>query len=316
MFMAVSCLHSIKYVLGEVEGKYNDVEVFQHVLTENSFPNLPDLFGWGGYCRSSKTVFEMAYESMKLTLQASSVNAADIELVIICSSDFNPGQETQSYRELLLSLGLTSAFPMGVTVSDCANLLSALNMAKHLIAAKQFRHIMLVTSNKISDEKYRFQDYALFSDGAASFIVSDKDEQLSISEGCFDIIDSQIGARFEHRNEGEDIDDTPLYIASAKQMVERTNVVISDITKVFSNNLYLPVITLKEGSVGITKAQLYLDNVTLFGHCFSADSVINLSDYMASTAIKKGEYFALHSSAEGLRAQVLLQACLDSEEGV
>jgi 3-oxoacyl-[acyl-carrier-protein] synthase-3 len=83
---------------------------------------------------------------------------------------------------------------------------------------------------------------------------------------------------------------------------------VSDLTKVFSNNLYLPVITLKEGSIGVNKSQLYLENVARFGHCFSADSVINLSDYMKTVGIQKGEYFALNSSAEGLRAQVLLQA--------
>lgn len=306
--MGKPCLHSIKYILGEVEGKYDDVEVFQSVLTENSIPNLPHLFGWGGYRRSSSTIFEMAYESMKLTLDVSQVPPEDIGLVIICSSDFDPENEKQSYSELLISLGMNAAFPMGVTVSDCANLLSVLNLAKQLIADKQYKNIMLVTSNKISHERYRFQNYALFSDGAASFLVSDRNELEHITEDCFDIVDSQINARFERRKEGEDVDDSPLYITTANQIVERTNIAMSDLIKVFANNLYLPVITLKEGSIGVTKSQLYLDNVVRFGHCFSADSVINLSDYIKTEGIQKGGYYGLTSSAEGLRAQVLLQA--------
>jgi 3-oxoacyl-[acyl-carrier-protein] synthase-3 len=271
-------------------------------------PNIPHLFGWGGYRRSSNTIFEMAYESMKLTLDVCRVAAEEIGLVIICSSDFNPVIEKQSYSELLISLGMNAAFPMGVTVSDCANLLSALNMARQLIVGKQYKNIMLVTSNKISDEQYRFQDYALFSDGAASFLISDRNELEYVPEDCFDIVDSQINARFEARKEDDEVDDSPLYITTANQIAERTDIAVSDLTKVFSNNLYLPVITLKEGSIGVNKSQLYLENVARFGHCFSADSVINLSDYMKTVGIQKGEYFALNSSAEGLRAQVLLQA--------
>lgn len=307
--MGQPCLHSIKYSLGGIEGQYDDVEVFQSILSENSIPNLPHMFGWGGYRRSSDTIFEMAYETMKLTLDASQVAPEKVGMVIICSSDFSPDTEKQSYSELLLSLGMSEAFPMGVTVSDCANLLSTVHMAKLLIAAKQYENIMLVTSNKIYDERYRFQNYALFSDGAASFLISDRNELDHLPGDCFDIMDSQINARLQHKKQGEDVDESPLYVETSNQIVERTDISVDDLTKVFSNNLYLPVITLKEGCIGVTKRQLYLDNVVRFGHCFSADSMINLADYIETVGVRKGEYFALMSSAEGLRGQVLLQAC-------
>nr|WP_013933286.1 hypothetical protein [Pseudoalteromonas sp. SANK 73390]CBK62734.1 tmlB [Pseudoalteromonas sp. SANK 73390] len=307
--MGQSCLHSAKYFLGEVERQYHEVEVFQSVLAEHGLPNMPKLFAWGGYRTSTKTIFEMAYESMKLTLEAAQVDAQDVGLVIICSSDFNPVHETQSYSQLLVSLGMKYAFPMGVTVSDCANLLSALDMTKQLIDSDKYPHIMLVTSNKISDERHRFQDYALFSDGAASIMISNKKTLNRIPEDGLNVVDSQINAQLQLKVAGEDIDDTPLYTATTQQLVDRNQITISDLSKVFSNNLYMPVITLKEGGIGVSKSQLYLDNIVRFGHCFSADSIINLADYLANSRVAAGEYFALHSSASGLRAQILLQAC-------
>ncbi|KZN29891.1 MULTISPECIES: hypothetical protein [Pseudoalteromonas] len=309
--MRLSCLHSAKYFLGEVEHQYDDVDVFHSVLAEYGLPNMPKLFAWGGYRTSAKTIFEMAFESMQQTLAGAPIEPQEVDLVIICSSDFSPVDETLSYSQLLLSLGMERAFPMGVTVSDCANLLSVLDMAKQFIESGKYQHILLVTSNKIRDERHRFQDYALFSDGAASFMVSDKKALSEVPEDGLNIVDSQVNAHLQLKVAGEDIDDTPLFTTTAQQLMDRNHLTIRDLSKVFSNNLYMPVITLKEGSIGVSKTQLYLDNIARFGHCFSADSIINLVDYMACSTAAHGEYFALHSSASGLRAQVLLQACRD-----
>ena len=62
---------------------------------------------------------------------------------------------------------------------------------------------MLVSSNRISNEHFRFQDYALFSDGAASFLVSDKSTIDKTLDFSFEIIDSEVGAHFQKRDEGQ-----------------------------------------------------------------------------------------------------------------
>jgi 3-oxoacyl-[acyl-carrier-protein] synthase-3 len=101
--------------------------------------------------------------------------------------------------------------------------------------------------------------------------------------------------------------DVQLYRSVHDNMVARYPFSTSEITKVFANNLFLPVLRVKETSIGLSTRQLYLDNVVRHGHCFSADPLINMHDYCANNSVKGGEKFLLTSNASGLRATLLVE---------
>ncbi|MEU3309712.1 hypothetical protein ABZ717_21710, partial [Nocardiopsis sp. NPDC006832] len=72
------------------------------------------------------------------------------------------------------------------------------------------------------------------------------------------------------------------------------------------NNLYLPIVSLKELQAGFAPEQLYLDNVTRFGHCFAADPLINLTDLDEAGELRDGGAYLLASSVPGIRTALLL----------
>ena len=55
-----------------------------------------------------------------------------------------------------------------------------------------------------------------------------------------------------------------------------------------------------------------LDNVARLGHCFSADSLINLQDYQARGVDGRAGLLMLTANATGLRSQLLLQRVLEA----
>ena len=76
-------------------------------------------------------------------------------------------------RVVLSGLGLDRAAYLGVTLDDeFTNLLVALETARALVVAGRHRRVLVVTTDLIEDEAERMESFALFSDSAASCLVT------------------------------------------------------------------------------------------------------------------------------------------------
>ena len=82
---------------------------------------------------------------------------------------------------------------------------------------------------------------------------------------------------------------------------------LGDVAALMHNNLFKPLIVMKERQAGFSPAQLYLGNITRIGHCFAADPLINLADREELGHVGAGGYCLLASSVPGSRIGALLQ---------
>lgn len=292
-------INNIHYTLGEIEHPYTDVPMFHDLLARHSMPDVPDLFGWGSYFTTRASIADLAIDAAGRTIESSGVQPGDIDIVLICSVNFYEAG-TDLYQTVLSRLGLTRAFPIGVTLSDCTMLLSALEMARLLIAGG-YKHVLVISANRIEDEQYRFQKYALFSDGAVSCLVSDES-----AHGC-EILGSVLRSRVQTAEGADGWDDEALYREAHQSLLQSLNIAVAEIDRVFCSNLFAPVVKIKEGRLGITQEQLFLDNIPRIAHCFSADPLINLSDCWSSGRLRDNSFLMLTADADGLRSQVGLR---------
>ncbi|MBY8972054.1 hypothetical protein J1G33_16800 [Pseudomonas sp. P867] len=301
--MRTAYLASTAYVLGEQAHDYRDAASFEAVCKQHSMPDFASVFGWGTYWRTTRSVGELLVESVAGTLASSGLRGCDIDALVVCSSNFESGQVVD-YLPLLRELQLARAFPLGVTWGDCTMLLAGLEVARAQVLAG-LDNVLVVSANRIEDEAFRFQHYALFSDGAASCLVT------SGRRRGFEMLGSLARSNAGLAHDPKE-DDTRLFREVHEQFMYRQQINTADLEQVVCSNVFLPVLKIKEGRQGVSGTQLYVDNVTRVGHCFSADSLINLCDYQARAQQVHGGLVMLTANADGLRCQTLLQRVSDA----
>lgn len=296
-------IDACSYVLGEIERPYRDVPDFENMLGRYGYPDEPTVFGWGAYFKTDDDIFDLGIRSARQTLAQSSVSAGDVDFVMFCSTCF-PGNEIEyiNYNARIYeSLELKKAFPIGITLNNCISYMSAIVMAENMIRSGAYNNILIITADKVYDESIRFNNFALLSDSAASCLVTRRDVSgLEIMSARFGVSQDPITS-----NHGKD--EPELYGRILNEVLEGSTTSLSDIKKVFCNNIFRPVTQLKETRLGFSRRQLYLDNVARCGHCFSADTLINYVDYARQTSPAEGEKFLFSVDAPNLRANMLVQ---------
>lgn len=297
--MRTAYVSSTAYVLGERQYDYREAPSFDAVCKQHAMPDLPAVFGWGSYWRTERSVGELMIEAAGRTLARSGLSGRDIDAVLLCSSNFQSGQVANSLP-LLRELNLDRAYPLGVAWGDCTMLLAGLEAARAKVLAG-LDNVLVVSANRIEDEAYRFQHYALFSDGAACCLVS------SAHRTGFEMLGSVACSSPASLNGDKEATDAALFHQVHEQLMARHQVKTGDLEQVLASNVFLPVLKIKEGRLGIAGTQLYLDNVARVGHCFSADSLINLQDYEDHAHPRQGSVVMLTANATGLRCQMLLR---------
>jgi 3-oxoacyl-[acyl-carrier-protein] synthase-3 len=161
---------------------------------------------------------------------------------------------------------------------------------------------LLITTDKVADGADRMSQFALFSDGAASCVVSaDAGEQ-----DCYQLLGcatAQDTATLEWTNQissdlARQVNDALLAPAGLK---------LGDIAALMHANLFKPLLVMKERQAGFSAEQLYLENIPRFGHCFAADPLISLVDRAELGHLDEGSYCLLASSVPGSRIGALLK---------
>jgi 3-oxoacyl-[acyl-carrier-protein] synthase-3 len=293
-----SFLGHIRYSLGERARSYAEVPRFEESRRRYGLPNLPDLFGWGTYYATDGPISKLAIETAAQTLDAAPVRREDIDVVLFCSVNFH-SEGRALYQTVLSRLGLTRAFPIGVTLNDCTMLLSAIELARSLMAG--YRSVLIISASRVEDERYRFLNYALFSDAAVSCLV------LRDSGAEYEILASELRSGVRPVPSGDGLDDESLYRAAQERFARNVRAPVQNVERVFCNNLFAPIVKIKEGRLGILEKQLFLENIPRISHCFAADPLINLADHSARGPLPPGALVMLTSDADGLRAQTGLR---------
>ncbi|MGK3992280.1 hypothetical protein [Sorangium sp. So ce1024] len=293
-----------QYELGESSRTYVEASGFRDVVAARKLPDMPALWGWGAF-HVTEDAYELGRAAGKKALDASGIDPAEVELTVIASS-YLPDADDLLYQgtgKILKSLGLTRSLLEGQTLAGCATLLSALQGAAQLVRAGVRKDVLVIGIDKMPKGIDRFWDYGLFSDAAAACLVSSSRRvgslRVEASARGIELDEIVGGVRFNAKN--------ALHVRVLSELMSGAGCTIQQVSRVFNNNVYLPIKSQKDQLAGFKKAQMFLDNVPRVGHCLACDSFINFCDYAASRALAPGERFVLQADGNGHCAMSLLQ---------
>ncbi|MGW4512530.1 3-oxoacyl-ACP synthase [Streptomyces sp. NPDC004393] len=293
-----------RYVLGEIEEPHTALTDLASRAAHYGIPVAPRTWGWGSYFRTERSTVELAVDSGNATLEASGAPRGSVDGVIVCTSSF-PGSVDDHAGFLgavLGGLALPSvSFAFGMTLNRCNNLLAALHVAVSLVRAGSRRRVLVVTADRIRDEAVRLEKFALFSDGAASCLVSAEEgpDGFAVLASASAQDAAVLGLR--------DQIDSRLAVAVNAELERATGIPPEKITALLPANLVRPLVTMKERQAGFRAAQMRIGNIERLGHCFAADPLINLVDLLASGEQEPDGLYLLASSVPGARHSVLLR---------
>lgn len=290
-------LIGISYELGEESRNYLELEGRTEALARYRMVDNPALWGWGQFHKTQRPASELALASARKTLAAARLTAGDIGAVILCSTSFPAGDGVHlGYCNTVLGeLALFNKPTFGMTLNRCGTLLSAISVAADLVAARR-EAVLVICADVIANEPDRFQNYAILSDSASSCVVT---------------ADGHAGYGIVHKihtSAHATINDTGGGLAhdASQRLLAASGNDPRSIGKVFHDNLFLPVISMREQMAGFSKDQLYLDNIAAVGHCFASDSLINLATYRQHNTFSPSTLIGLVSGTPGLRTAIFL----------
>lgn len=294
-------LRGAAYELGEHEASYREAHRFGEKIARFEMQDDAAAWGWGRFFRSERSRAELAVASASRTLAMAGCTGADMDAVILCAAEIPASVDWQARycRTVLEALGLDRAFVIGVTLGRCNTLLSAVYLADRLVASQAYGSILVAASDRIVDEEERFQQFALFSDGAASCIVTSGPGELAVlaTASVLDPSALDAGERFGGR----------LGRSATDAITRQSGVAPDKISVVLPANLFTPIVRINEGQAGFRPDQLYLRNIAERGHCFSADPLVNLVDLQGASGTRPGGYVLLTSSVPGSRVSILAE---------
>lgn len=298
-------LSGAAYELGEIETIHSDLPGFADRAREHRMPLQPALWGWGSVRRTERSVAQLAVASGRATLAAAGADPAGIDAVLLCCTRFEGGPESHGdfVAEVMTGLGLPGADCTGLTLNRCTGLLAGIDLAAALVAARRHRRVLVVTADRVDAEERRFEQFALFSDGAASCLVS----AAATGGPAYEILGCAAARRNAELDWSHEISPELSRQVNA-ELAKATGVATGDVTALLSANLFLPLRAMKERQAGFTAAQLDPGSAVRLGHCFAADPLINLADRAARGDVTDGDTYLLAVSVPGARHGVLLRA--------
>jgi len=295
-------LHGCHYLLGEDERRVTEIPGLAKWLARNQMIDDAGLWGWDRFRVTVRPTVELLAETARRSLADFGPGQPAVDAVILCATHFPSDVEGHAdvVGRLLETLGLHQAIPYGLTLNRCATLTSALGLAEALVRSGRHQAILVAAGDAIGEHDERLRPFAVFSDGAASCIVSAR------QGGQFQLLGTAaaVDARMMKPN-GEISAD--LARRANADLFARAEVDLRDIKCLAHNNLWKPIVVMKEQQAGFRRDQLNLDNIARIGHVFSCDPLINMIDLAASGSVASGELLALGSSVSGARFAALLR---------
>ncbi|HEV7368385.1 hypothetical protein [Arenibaculum sp.] len=293
-------LHGCSYALGEVEHPVTAIDGFTEFLVGQQMIDDADLWGWGSYRATRRTVVELWLDAAGQSLSAFARESVDA--VILCGARFPT--DVDGHAELvgrfLEAVGLPHAIPYGVTLNRCATLVAGLGLAEALVGSGHHRAALVVAGDAVSSPDERLRPFAVFSDGAASCIVASGlpgPFELLATAGACDAAAMTVGGQISA--------DLTRRVNAA--LAARTGIDAAAVRRLAHNNVFKPIVVMKEQMGGFRRDQLFLENIARAGHVFACDPLVNLADLAGSGAVGPGDAVAMGSSVSGARFGALLR---------
>lgn len=299
VFLSAPC-----YVLGETEVPYDGIDDLWERAEEFKMVPKPELWGWGSVRRTEKSLEQLAIETGRSTLDAAEIDPSSVDMLLLCCTQFPGSAESHGnfVADIMAGLGLSNAEFAGITLNRCTNLLSTLRVAQALVSSGLSQRILVITTDRITDETLRVKNFALFSDGAASCLVSAE----PAGPQRYELVASASATDAKSLDWSHEIS-SDLAKQVNEQVLHPLGLRVRDLAGLSQANLYRPLVVMKELQAGFARDHIYTDNIARVGHCFAADPLINLVDRQSSGQVADGTLHLLAASVPGARFAVLLR---------
>jgi 3-oxoacyl-[acyl-carrier-protein] synthase-3 len=291
------------YVLGEEEASVDALANRHSVLRQHNMPDDPALWGWRCYRRTRRSRAQLASASASATVSQSGLRAADIDALIVCCGDgLNYYAQNGFITELAGALEVRSGFVTWIGGAGCASLFSAVQVAHSLVCNGSCANVLVTAVDKIEEDAERFQRFGVFSDGACSFIVRNGaalDYAILGVEVSFSLASLTTA--------GQDLGQKCQLIYNVVERLTARAGAPLDGSAFFGSNVFLPIQELEFSVMPVKGLITYRTNAARYGHCASADPIINLIDFHHALGDRSVNRALLTSTAHGHFGAILLE---------
>jgi 3-oxoacyl-[acyl-carrier-protein] synthase-3 len=272
-------LDAIAYSVGAAEA----ISTLEPMRTDAALLELLYANGLRDYRRAAADPPALAAAALAGTLRRSGLHPRQIDAVVWSSTSFQERPwYTTDVSATLGELGLATATPYGVTLSECGNLAAGLRIAAGLIATG-CRHVLFTTADCCPSPHQRLvqPSVAVLSDGAASCLLTTEPrgfELMSLTQctnhrarpapGSVDAV-----RLMRHNAEG--------VRRASRGALESAGMTSDAVAQMIPNNLSRTVLELFAAQAGIPLERVFTGNVLGNSHVFAADGLINLASSSA-----------------------------------
>ncbi len=267
--------------------------------------------GIAAYSRSRQSPAAMAAACAARTLWKAKVDPKDVDLLVFATSSFwEPRFYGKDIQGLITKLRLENAYPIGVTLSECANLIIAIAMAANTLRQGRYRNALVVTADKVRDGETRIvpPEVSVASDAAASVLLTCEEK------GQYELVATEqymIPLAYEqsaHENFAQYLQTSAKGIREISQRtLNAVRKAPEDFSWLITNNYNLSVANLFATQSGFALDQVYTKNIARYGHGFGADNLINLYDCAGENPPEPGDLFCLLASGPNMWATAVLR---------
>jgi len=296
-------LHSVNYVLGDLK----DISTLDYIRDEPGKLEKYYKMGLKSYSESEQPTIEMAYHSIVKTLESSPIQASDIDILLYVSEHRGQDKKISSFEvnELARYAGMNNAYGIGLSLSDCANILLGMQMAQAMVFAGQAKNVLVVCAHKYANknkERLMEMDVSICSDGAVSALVSTTPGEYllkGVTLGKYAPVDRKNGPPLDLS-----IKKIKTLRTITKALLAKTGLNTADIQRVHINNYYeLSQIFIE--SCGFKTSTGFYGNLSRNGHVLAGDTLINLKD--KESEYQTGEHIILLADGPFASFAVCLQ---------
>jgi 3-oxoacyl-[acyl-carrier-protein] synthase-3 len=302
----IAYLRGVSYALGETEISHADIPRLPELAAGLGLAMNPALWGWGSIRVAASGLPALAARSAAATMTAAGLVPGAVDALVCCATRV-PGTADDHgcfAAKILTSAGLGDIAFYGQNLNRCLNLLTGLDVAAALVRSGRHRHVLVVTTDAVAPGAAPLSRFALYSDGAASCLVSS--DAATSAQDCYEIVGCATAQDVTAMDAGAQISSDLARVVNDK-LLGQAGLKVGDIAAVAHLNLFVPLVVMKERQAGFGLEQLYTENIPRFGHCFAADPLINLADRVALGHVGTGRHCLLAASVPGARAGVLLR---------
>jgi 3-oxoacyl-[acyl-carrier-protein] synthase-3 len=260
---------------------------------------------------SHETADDMAVKVGGGALDESGVSPDEIDAVVFFHSLYNMSlAPTSIVGRIQHELGLTRSIGFAITGQGCASVNSAIRVARNMILAGSAKTILVIGADGLQDSRAReLNGITIVGDGASALIlrkgcISNRLLEIgSFDEGYFHCIS-------DWTPEDQESFDMVYVIAStrlARRTLGRAGLTLDQVRLLIPHNVnysswerILPLMNFDPG-------RFFGDNISLNGHAYGTDVVVNLKDAIEANRIQKGQYAMLMTAGLGTLGCVIIQ---------